>query len=215
MYAFVKLLFLVTLFACTEKETSKDKQQEKQKSITNNYANMDTATFAGGCFWCIEASFDQIKGVKEAVSGYAGGKKENAAYNKVSKGKTNHAETVQIYYNPEQIDYQTLLDIFFTAHDPTQLNRQGPDIGSQYRSVIFYHNHQQQTQARNKIDALNHSGQYDDEIVTALTAYTNFYKAEDYHQDYEKKHPDNSYIQNVSRPKIERVRRQFSDILKE
>ena len=174
---------------------------------------LDTATFAGGCFWCVEASFEQIKGVEEAVSGYAGGKKSTADYKMVSSGRTEHTETVQIYYDPEVISYESLLDIFFTAHDPTQLNRQGPDVGTQYRSAIFYHNNEQLRLAKAKIEEL--SSVYPKPIVTQLNAYTAFYPAENYHQDYEEKHPYDRYIMNVSRPKIDRVKKKFADILKE
>ncbi|MEQ9221427.1 MAG: peptide-methionine (S)-S-oxide reductase MsrA [Cyclobacteriaceae bacterium] len=184
----------------------------KKDDLIANYQRLDTATFAGGCFWCVEASFEQIKGVAEAVSGYAGGKKSDADYNLVSSGKTKHAETVQIYYDPSQIDYNTLLDIFFTAHDPTQLNRQGPDVGPQYRSAIFFHNTEQKKLAEAKIKAI--AGSYDRPIVTELNKYTEFFEAEEYHQDYEEKHPFNPYILNVSKPKIERVKKKFSHLLK-
>lgn len=174
---------------------------------------LDTATFAGGCFWCIEASFEQIKGVVEAVSGYAGGNASDAAYKKVSYGETNHAETVQIYYDPNVIDYNTLLDIFFTAHDPTQVNRQGPDVGTQYRSAIFYHNAQQKQWAEAKMKKLQSS--LTNPIATELTKLDKFYRAEEYHQDYEKKNPYQPYVVSVSRPKIKKVAKQFKHLLKE
>jgi peptide-methionine (S)-S-oxide reductase len=175
----------------------------------------DTATFAGGCFWCIEAAFEQIKGVQEAVSGYAGGNRKNPTYEQVARGQTEHAETVQVYYDPQMIDYGTLLDIFFTAHDPTQLNRQGPDVGKQYRSAIFYHNPIQRQEARDKINKLDRSDQYTDPVVTKLNAYKAFYKATEYHQNYEQKHPNDRYIQKVSRPKINKVKQKFPDLIKE
>jgi len=174
---------------------------------------LDTATFAGGCFWCIEASFDQIKGVVQAVSGYSGGKASNAQYKLVSYGTTGHAETVQVYYDPEKVDYETLLDIFFTAHDPTQLNRQGPDVGTQYRTAIFYHNEDQLKKAKAKIEALQ--ADYSEPIVTELNPYKAFYPAEDYHQDYEVNHPFNPYIMNVSKPKVEKVKEKFKEQLKD
>ena len=148
---------------------------------------LDTATFAGGCFWCIEASFEQIEGVIEAVSGYAGGTKNNARYDLVSSGKTAHAEAVQIYYDPNKISFEILLDILFTAHDPTQLNRQGPDVGKQYRSVVFYHNGTQKEIVTQKIKDL--SPVFVSPIVTLIEPLVAFYPAEDYHQDYEKKNP--------------------------
>ena len=174
---------------------------------------LDTATFAGGCFWCIEASFEQIKGVEAAISGYAGGAAKTADYGSVSRGETSHAETVQLYYDPNIIDYNTLLNIFFTAHDPTQINRQGPDIGEQYRSAIFYHNEDQKELAMAKIKELQPS--LKKSIATELEPYSAFYRAEEYHQDYEKKNPYQPYILSVSRPKIERVAKKFSHLLKE
>lgn len=174
----------------------------------------DTATFAGGCFWCIEASFDQIEGVIEAVSGYSGGKMKHPSYEQVASGKTDHAETVQVYYNRTIIDYETLLAIFFVAHDPTQLNRQGPDVGKQYRSVIFYHNEEQRRMAEEKISSLNASETFDKKIITVLSPFKQFYKAEDYHQNYEQKNPEDPYIQKVSKPKINKVREAFGDHLK-
>jgi peptide-methionine (S)-S-oxide reductase len=208
------VILMSGLISCSmqQKDTN---QQATLESRIQQTENVDTATFAGGCFWCVEASFEQIQGVLGAVSGYAGGTEKNPTYEKVSSGATGYAEVVQVYYNPEKIDYNTLLDIFFTAHDPTQLNRQGPDIGPQYRSEIFYHDQQQQQQAKAKIEALNKTGEFKKPVVTKLSALDKFYPAEEYHQDYEMKHPDNPYIQNVSRPKINKVKKKFKDILKE
>tara|TARA_X000001036_G_C20494124_1_gene731050 strand:- start:134 stop:796 length:663 start_codon:yes stop_codon:yes gene_type:complete len=173
---------------------------------------LDTATFAAGCFWCIEASFEQIEGVIEAVSGYAGGTKNNARYDLVSSGKTAHAEAVQIYYNPNKINYETLLDILFTAHDPTQLNRQGPDVGKQYRSVVFYHNENQKIIVSQKIKDI--SPAFVNPIATLVEPLIAFYPAEEYHQDYEKKNPYQPYVLSVSKPKIDLVARKFKALLK-
>ncbi|HCX24014.1 MAG: peptide-methionine (S)-S-oxide reductase [Flammeovirgaceae bacterium] len=203
---------LSILISCSNPTSTETKNSTDDKNPIS-YQKLDTATFAGGCFWCVEASFEQIEGVFEAVSGYAGGKESTANYKMVSYGRTEHAETVQVYYDPDVISYETLLDIFFTAHDPTQLNRQGPDVGTQYRSAIFYHNEDQLKLAEAKIDEL--SDVYPKPIVTQLNAYTAFYPAEDYHQDYEENHPYDRYIMNVSRPKIERVKNKFKDILKQ
>ncbi|MEQ8581334.1 MAG: peptide-methionine (S)-S-oxide reductase MsrA [Marinoscillum sp.] len=209
----MKNLFLILVLSFTMScNGNSSTTQTVNKLSDQNFSTLDTATFAGGCFWCIEASFEQINGVTEAVSGYAGGAQSNAKYDLVSSGRTKHAETVQIYFNPEVIDYGTLLDIFFTAHDPTQLNRQGPDVGPQYRSAIFYHNQEQKDLAEEKIADLQ--ARFSFRIVTELTPYTIFYEAEAYHQDYEKNHPFNPYIMNVSRPKIDKVKKQFSDRLK-
>ncbi len=184
----------------------------KPKKEALDYQKLDTATFAGGCFWCVEASFEQIEGVAEAVSGYAGGKKETADYRMVSSGRTEHAEAVQVYFDPSTIDYETLLEIFFTAHDPTQLNRQGPDVGPQYRSEIFYHDNNQKKLAEAKMKELAPS--FSKRIVTEVSELKAFYDAEEYHQDYERKHPNNSYIVNVSKPKIDKVAKKFKDRLK-
>ncbi|MDZ7740967.1 MAG: peptide-methionine (S)-S-oxide reductase MsrA [Bacteroidota bacterium] len=214
----VILVFLLMMFslACNSSRTNPD-QQGKAQAIEESldYSKLDTATFAGGCFWCVEASFEQIEGVAEAVSGFAGGNTKNPEYKEVAAGKTDHAETVQVYYDPEIIDYSTLLDIFFTAHDPTQLNRQGPDIGKQYRSAIFYHDPKQLKLVRAAIDSINRSGIYDSEIVTELNPFGVFYPASEYHQDYEKKHPNDPYIRNVSRPRIDKVSERFEYLLKE
>jgi peptide-methionine (S)-S-oxide reductase len=181
--------------------------------ITIDYQKLDTATFAGGCFWCVEASFEQIKGVASAVSGYSGGDASNADYKKVSSGYTKHAEAVQIYFDPSIISYETLLDIFFTAHDPTQVNRQGPDVGAQYRSEIFYHNDEQRKLAEVKMKEI--APTFTKPIATKLSKLDKFYIAEAYHQDYEKNNPYNPYIVSVSRPKIDKVKRKFADLLKE
>lgn len=207
---YIALIAGIFLFSCQSQ--GNEKQEEKTRTQESNYQNLDTATFAGGCFWCVEASFEQIKGVAEAVSGYAGGDKKSADYGLVSSGRTTHAEAVQVYYDPSIIDYETLLEIFFTAHDPTQLNRQGPDVGPQYRSEIFFHNEEQKKLAEAKMKEL--APDFSEPIVTQLSKLEGFYKAEEYHQDYEEKHPNNGYIVNVSRPKIEKVAKKFKDILK-
>jgi peptide-methionine (S)-S-oxide reductase len=210
-FSFFGVLLLLS-FGC---EGQQNRGQQGDNKILLDYSQLDTATFAGGCFWCVEAAFEQIAGVEEAVSGYAGGKEENPTYTEVSRGNTGHTETVEIYYNPEEIDYATLLDIFFTAHDPTQLNRQGPDIGKQYRSSVFYHNEDQKERAEKKIKEIDASKIYDQEVVTELVPYTTFWIAEDYHQDYEKNNPNDSYIVNVSKPKIDKVAQKFAHLLKD
>lgn len=213
----MKWLTIIACFlglACTghtNSENAKTPSNETQLEASQ----LDTAYFAGGCFWCVEAAFDQIKGVEEAVSGYAGGKQKDPSYQQVSMGMTDHAETVMILYHPEKIGYNTLLDIFFTAHDPTQLNRQGPDVGKQYRSAIFYTDQEQKHSAMKIIGELNNSGRFDKAIVTVVEPLKAFYEAEPYHQDYEEKHPDNSYIQNVSMPKIRKVQEKFPELLKD
>lgn len=209
----MRFLHIISILTFLVNCKTPDNSNNNETTKVQDYSGLDTATFAGGCFWCVEASFDQIEGVAEAVSGYAGGKEDNATYKLVSAGKTKHAETVQIYYDPEVIGYETLLDIFFTAHDPTQINRQGPDIGPQYRTAIFYHNEKQKSLAEAKMEELQ--PRYEKPIATELNEYSDFYKAEEYHQDYEEKHPFDPYIQNVSKPKIDKVKKEFKDRLKD
>lgn len=202
----------ILFFSC-QSQGNKSENSTATRVAEISYQKLDTATFAGGCFWCVEASFEQIRGVAEAVSGYSGGTKATADYRIVSSGLSTHAEAVQVFYDPEVISYETLLEIFFTAHDPTQLNRQGPDVGAQYRSEIFYHNEDQRALAKAKMEELADS--FNKPIVTKLSELEKFYVAEDYHQDYEKNHPNNGYIVNVSRPKIEKVAKKFKHLLKE
>ena len=210
---FLGFVLGILFFSC-QTQGNKTNIQDRGEATTIDYqgVDLDTATFAGGCFWCVEASFEQIKGVAEAVSGYSGGAKSTADYRLVSSGRTGHAEAVQVYYDPAVISYETLLDIFFTAHDPTQVDRQGPDVGPQYRSEIFYHNEEQRELAAAKMGEL--APQFPKPIATKLSALSAFYLAEEYHQDYERKHPNNGYIVNVSRPKIEKVAKKFKHLLK-
>jgi methionine-S-sulfoxide reductase len=178
------------------------------------YEKYERAVFAGGCFWCTEASFDQIEGVVDVISGYSGGEKAYPSYEEVSSGRTDHAEAIIIFYDPEQVTYETLLDVFFVAHDPTQLNRQGPDVGPQYRSAIFYTDQDQKEIAEMVINSLREEGKFDKPIVTELSSYQEFWVAEGYHQDYYEENPGNRYIQAVSKPKVEKVKKEFKDILK-
>jgi len=205
---------LLILGACAansdqEANNSSETINTDPTQVTNE---ADTAYFAGGCFWCVEASFDQIEGVIEAISGYSGGTEKNPTYKEVSYGRTSHAEAVMVIYNPTVISYDILLDIFFTAHDPTQLNRQGPDVGKQYRSAIFYTSNEEKAAAIAKMETL--ASAYSDPIVTELKPFDFFQKAEEYHQDFEEKNPNQSYIVNVSKPKIEKVAKKFKDRLK-
>ncbi|MEM6321762.1 MAG: peptide-methionine (S)-S-oxide reductase MsrA [Bacteroidota bacterium] len=172
------------------------------------------ATFAGGCFWCTEASFERIKGVKEVISGYSGGKIKNPSYRQVASGSTKHAEAIQIYFDAEVVSFEKLLEVFYVAHDGTQVNRQGPDRGPQYRSEIFYHNEVQKEASENYIKKLNASGKFSRPIATLVNPYKEFWVAEAYHQDYYPSHQDNPYIANVSKPKVEKVEKVFKDILK-
>jgi len=174
----------------------------------------ETATLAGGCFWCLEAVFLELNGVEKAVSGYSGGVVEKPSYREVSTGTTGHAEAVQILFNSEQISYRDILDVFFTIHDPTTLNRQGADVGTQYRSAIFYHSVAQKNTAELVIRELERSHIWEDPIVTQVAPFKTFYPAEDYHHDYYKQHGDEPYCRLVIGPKIAKLRELFIDKLK-
>jgi peptide-methionine (S)-S-oxide reductase len=174
---------------------------------------VDTAVFAGGCFWGIEAVYEHVRGVSNVVSGYAGGIAEEADYDRVSAGTTGHAESVRVIYDPSQVSYAKLLQIFFSvAHDPTQLNRQGPDVGPQYRSAIFFRNDDQQREAKAYVDQLTTAKAFGRPIVTEIVALQAFYPAEAYHQDFAARHPRHPYIVINDRPKVEHLRTQFPDL---
>lgn len=176
----------------------------------------ETATLAGGCFWCIEAIFKRLKGVESVVSGYSGGSMENPGYDKVSMGTTGHAEAIQITFDPEVISYKTLLDVFWKLHDPTTLNRQGADVGTQYRSAIFYHTPQQQKIAEGSKNEADKSGMYSAPIVTTIEPFENYFEAEDYHQEYyEKNSSSNPYCRIVVDPKITKLSKEFKPLIKE
>jgi peptide-methionine (S)-S-oxide reductase len=172
------------------------------------------ATLAAGCFWCVETIFRQLKGVKKVISGYAGGMVKNPTYQQVCSGNTGHAEAIQITYNPAIITYPEILNIFWRIHDPTTLNRQGGDIGAQYRSVIFFHDLEQQEMAEKSRAEMAASGLWSEPIVTEIVAFTNFYPAEEYHQNYFNRNPQQGYCQTVINPKIHKFRKDFSSFLK-
>lgn len=173
-----------------------------------------TATFAGGCFWCTEALFRQLKGVESVRSGYAGGKKNNPTYEQVSTGVTGHTEAVQIIFNPQIIPYGKLLEIFFHIHNPTTLNQQGADIGTQYRSAIFYHNEEQKKQALNFKGMLNKSEDYQDPVVTEIIPFKDFYPAEEYHQNYYDKNLLQPYCQVIIKPKLQKLLKDYAKDVK-
>ena len=171
----------------------------------------ERATLAGGCFWCLEAAFQEVEGVEDVTSGYTGGYVEDPGYRAVCRDETGHAEAVQLTYDPGVIAYRDLLEIFFTIHDPTQLNRQGPDVGSQYRSIVLYHDDEQRALASSYVEALEEDGGYDDEVVTELAPLERFYRAEEKHQDYFEKNPTDAYCRMNARPKVEKVREAFRE----
>ena len=175
---------------------------------------METATFAGGCFWCLEAVFMRLKGVGRVESGYAGGHVDNPTYRAVCAGTTGHAEVVQAEFDPEEISYRELLDVFFAIHDPTTLNRQGNDVGTQYRSAIFYHNDEQKREAEQTIKEFTTEKIWDNPIVTEVVSLEKFYPAEDYHREYYDRNPEQGYCQFVISPKVGKLRQKFADKLK-
>jgi peptide-methionine (S)-S-oxide reductase len=174
----------------------------------------EVATLAGGCFWCLEAVYDDLKGVTDVVSGYMGGTNRNPSYEQVCTGRTGHAEVVQVTFDPSVVSYKDLLDVFFTIHDPTTLNRQGADVGTQYRSAVFYHSPEQKATAEQTIKDLNAQQLWNAPIVTEVTAADTFYPAEDYHQEYFANHPNQGYCQVVIAPKVAKFRKSFLANLK-
>lgn len=184
-----------------------------EANLVEALADYEQAIFASGCFWCTEEVFERVKGVEAVYSGYVGGTDPNPTYREVSSGYTDYAEAVVVYYNPEVVTYDLLLEFFYASHDPTQVNRQGPDVGPQYRSGVFYLNDDQQQKATAYQAKLNDSGKYSSSIATEITAAGTFYLAEDYHQNYYPNHPENPYIQRVSRPKVEKFSKEYAEYL--
>jgi peptide-methionine (S)-S-oxide reductase len=199
------------LASCNPSTTQKNPMREE---IIPAGIKTETATFGTGCFWCTEAIFQELKGVLKVTSGYSGGTVKNPSYEDVCTGTTGHAECLQVVYDPAVISYDELLEVFWESHDPTSLNRQGNDVGTQYRSVIFYHNAEQKKKAEEYKAKLDKSGAYDKPIVTEISPYAAFYAAEDYHQDYYRLHGSQPYCTFVIRPKVEKFEMVFKDKLK-
>jgi peptide-methionine (S)-S-oxide reductase len=174
----------------------------------------EVATLGGGCFWCVEAVFDELRGVSSVESGYAGGRTENPTYEQVCSGATGHAEVVRVTFDPREVSFKEILEIFFTAHDPTTLNRQGADVGTQYRSVIYYHDERQRETAQEVIRELNEANIWDGTIVTEVAPLSNYYEAEEYHQEYFARNPGQGYCRVVVAPKVAKFRQRFRDRLK-
>ena len=210
MKKFFLFLMSFILLSCNGQETKT--QPIKPKKMENK--NLEYATIAGGCFWCVEACFDMMKGVESVTSGYSGGHKDNPTYEEVCTGETGHAEAIQITFNPNEVAYEDLLEVFFGTHDPTTLNRQGADVGTQYRSEIFYHSEAQKTKAENYIQLLEKEKLYDKKIVTKVSSATVFYPAEDYHQNYYNQNSSQGYCQMVIAPKLEKLRKYYKSKLK-
>ena len=187
--------------------------KKKEKAVYISSENTKIAYFASGCFWCVEAIFESVVGVEEAVSGYAGGHTKNPTYQSIGTGRTGHSETVAVYYNPNKVSFKTLVTVFYGSHDPTTVNGQHPDYGSQYRSIAFYSNTAEKKIIEDAITRLNKEV-YNGKIVTEVTKHTKFYKAEEYHQDFERRNPNQGYVKAVSVPRLNKFKKQFPELLK-
>lgn len=211
------LLFLFTPFAlaCGVDQQPDDEAgiRERQDSEQGEPEQVKKAYFASGCFWCVEHIYEEVEGVEEVISGFAGGSKKDPGYREVASGKTDHAETVKVLYDPEVVDFNTLVDVFYASQDPTTVG-QKPDMGRQYRSIIFYHNERERMIAQEAKDSLEASGEYEDPIVTGIEPFEAFYEAGEKHQDYVKKHPDDRYVKTVSDPRFERFKEKMPEVLK-
>ena len=210
-------VFLVSLSAigCQSKERSLTVENNEQNKIMNEQKGLEVATLAGGCFWCTEALFLELKGVKKVVSGYIGGTTKNPTYEEVCSGYTGHAEAIEITFNPNEISYEDILEVFFATHDPTTLNRQGADVGTQYRSEVFYHSENQKKAAENFIKLLNDQNIFGKKVVTKISEATVFYPAEDYHQNYYNRNKNQGYCMAVISPKLDKLRKNYQSKLKE
>ena len=206
-------LIYFVIMACSNKPIN-EVENINQVEVLEFSDTMQVATFANGCFWCTEAVFKELTGVGDVASGYSGGTVKNPSYREVCTGVTGHAEAIQIKFNPEKISYKELLEVFWATHDPTTLNRQGNDRGTEYRSAVFYHTAEQKELAEIYKKKLDVSGAYPNSIVTEITGYTNFYVAESYHQDYFELNGDQPYCQYMIQPKIDKLKKAFADKLK-
>jgi peptide-methionine (S)-S-oxide reductase len=209
------LPLLLSFLACTSgpsaTSNADDSAPVPQRADLSGYSR---AYFASGCFWCVEEVFESVRGVKETISGYSGGPERNPTYQQVSSGATGHAESVEVYYDPKVVSYATLVQVFFASQDPTTPNRQGPDAGTQYRSIAFYQSAAEKGTIEKIIAELNASGKYRSPIVTEVKAFEKFWPAEDYHQNYVRHHPDESYVRSVSIPRFERFKQAMPEVLR-
>ncbi|AXT53016.1 peptide-methionine (S)-S-oxide reductase [Aquimarina sp. BL5] len=212
----------ITLLLLTSCQGNSQTQDQKKATLQNQNITpvqtkpingIERAYFASGCFWCVEAIYESVKGVKEVVSGYSGGHTENPTYESSNTGRTGHAEAVEVLYDPKIVSFSSLVDVYFGSQNPTQINGQGPDRGSQYRSIIFYQNDNQKNIIQKKKDLLGKT--LNRKIAAEVTPFQKFWKAEGYHQDYEKRNPYNRYIQNVSIPRLKRFHKKFPELIKE
>ncbi len=208
----VEIFAAVALLLLWGNSQNKNEREMVMEKTQNEFAE---AYFSGGCFWCVEAVYESVKGVHEAISGYAGGTTKDPTYELVGSGETDHAETVKVLYDPSVISFKKLVEVFFGSHDPTTLNRQGPDTGTQYRSIAFYRNKEEKQVITQYIDSLTNGHIYDRPIVTEVLPLGLFYRAEEYHQNYEKNNPNSSYIRFVSMPRLNQFKKNNQDLLKD
>ncbi len=213
-FSIITALLSLQIWSCTGQPAA-NAAKTGQDEIIKSMDSLEVATLGAGCFWCVEAIFQDIKGVKKVESGYSGGSVKNPSYKEVCNGTTGHAEVVQVTFNPKEVSFASILEVFFSTHDPTTLNRQGADVGTQYRSAIFYHSEEQKKVAEIAKEAAQASGDWPNPIVTEITSYSNFYKAEDYHQDYYNQNGTQPYCQIVITPKIDKFKKKFASLLKE
>ncbi len=217
MKKFLYILTITLLFSCNNSAQNNNPEQQavinSQPIVVPMENGKAKAYFASGCFWCVEAIYESVKGVEEVISGYAGGHTKNPTYEASNTGRTGHAEAVEVIYNPKVVSFATLVDVYFGSQDPTQVNGQGPDKGSQYRSIIFYQNDEQKKIIEEKKATL--AKKLNDEIAAEVYPFQKFWEAEAYHQNYEKRHPNQAYIRNVSVPRLKRFQAKFPELLKE
>ncbi|MFT4535365.1 MAG: peptide-methionine (S)-S-oxide reductase [Saprospiraceae bacterium] len=209
------LLALALSFSMCSTKTVPTSEDNSVKQVKRTLQKgQSSSVFASGCFWCVEAVFESVEGVSEAVSGYAGGSAEDANYSAIGSGRTGHAEAVEVFYDPKVVSYETLLKVFFGSQDPTTLNQQGPDRGTQYRSTIFYKNEAEKLASEKYIAELTKNNVFDGVITTTLEPLVKFYDAEDYHQDYEARNPNQPYVKGVSVPRLNKFKSKFPELLK-
>ncbi len=213
-FLFISVVSFMGLSSYAQKNNNSVKIKKENNPMTNSTTKLDTATFGTGCFWCTEAIFQELEGVTKVTSGYSGGTVPNPTYEQVCSKTTGHAECLNIMYDPAKISFDDLLEVFWQTHDPTTLNRQGADVGTQYRSVVFYHNEEQRAKTEKYKAELNKSGAFDNPIVTTLEPFSIFYPAEDYHQNYYNNNGSQRYCQFVIRPKVEKFEKVFKNKLK-
>lgn len=205
------ILISFSMMSCAQSDVSNSAHNSNSSEMDQPLDSLQTAYFASGCFWCVEAVFESVTGVQEAVSGYSGGPSENPTYEEICTGKSGHAESVKVYYDSSMVSYETLVEVFFNSHDPSTLNRQGPDSGTQYRSAIFYETDAEREMSNDAINALRKNGT---KVTTTVSPLDVFWDAESYHQDYERNHPNQSYIRAVSIPRLNAFKAKMPEVLK-